>query len=205
MLVHTGTEDDVLDFFVAMPGRDGAERGSELVPIPVHFTAESAQVFHIGAASCGVPGTAAGLEQALERFGCDADGRAGDPAARLAREGVEVNPRQAYFLTILEPILTQFEEAASRSTRRAASILEEATSSASRARRRARAARRRGRGAVLPRRGRQAISEWVVERGGTLGHRGPRRVRADRARAGRGRLPRPPRCSPTRRRRRAGS
>ena len=56
MLVHSGEETVVLDFFVAVPGAEGTERGSELVPIPVYFTPESAQVFHVGAASCGVPG-----------------------------------------------------------------------------------------------------------------------------------------------------
>src|SRR5918992_814210 len=69
MLVHDGSEPVVLDFFVAVPGLDGAERSSELVPIPVHFTEESTQIFNIGAASCGVPGTPAGLVAAAERFG----------------------------------------------------------------------------------------------------------------------------------------
>ena len=63
MLVHSGDETTVLDFFVAVPGADGLERRSDLVPIPVHFTEESAQVFNVGAASCGVPGTPAGLER----------------------------------------------------------------------------------------------------------------------------------------------
>src|ERR1044072_7200811 len=69
MLVHTGSETTVLDFFVAAPGADGRERPSERVPIPVHFTPESSQVFHVGAASCGVPGVPAGLERAIELFG----------------------------------------------------------------------------------------------------------------------------------------
>ena len=34
------------------------------------------------------------------------------PAAALARDGFEVNPEQAFFLEILAPILTHFEEAA---------------------------------------------------------------------------------------------
>src|SRR5215207_1000009 len=50
MLVHTGSETTVLDFFVAVPGSEGLERGAELTGIPVHFTPESAQVFHVGAA-----------------------------------------------------------------------------------------------------------------------------------------------------------
>src|SRR5687767_5731289 len=69
MLVHTGAETTLLDFFVAAPGAEGLERTSELVPIPIHFTPESSQVFHVGAASCGVPGTPAGLERAVQLFG----------------------------------------------------------------------------------------------------------------------------------------
>jgi gamma-glutamyltranspeptidase/glutathione hydrolase len=70
MMVHgerVGTT--LIDFFVAAPGLDGAERSAELVPVPVHFDAETVQTFYVGPASCGVPGTAAGLEVALERFG----------------------------------------------------------------------------------------------------------------------------------------
>ncbi len=112
MLVHTGDETVVLDFFVAVPGVDGNERGAELVPIPVYFTPESAQVFHVGAASCGVPGTPAGLEEALRRFGSVPLAELTTPAARLAREGHPVNSEQAYFLSILAPILTHYPEAA---------------------------------------------------------------------------------------------
>src|SRR5919108_5190196 len=59
MLIHAPDENVLLDFFVAVPGRDGAERGSELVPIPVYFSEEVPQIFNVGAASCGVPGTSA--------------------------------------------------------------------------------------------------------------------------------------------------
>ena len=83
MMVHEGGGDDLIDFFVAAPGLDGIERTTELVPVPVRFDAETTQTFYVGPASCGVPGTAAGLAHALERFGtmplADA-GRAGGPA-----------------------------------------------------------------------------------------------------------------------------
>src|ERR671937_1318608 len=66
MLVHDPSREDVLlDFFVEVPGRTVGERRSELVPIPVYFSPESPQVFNVGAASCGVPGTAAGLAEAF--------------------------------------------------------------------------------------------------------------------------------------------
>jgi gamma-glutamyltranspeptidase/glutathione hydrolase len=112
MLVHTGRETKVLDFFVASPGADDLERRAELVPIPVHFTPEAAQVFHVGAASCGVPGTPAGLERALELFGSVSLAELAAPAAALARDGVTINREQAYFIAILAPILTHYEEAA---------------------------------------------------------------------------------------------
>src|SRR5690242_19422749 len=83
MLVHTADEDMLLDFFVEMPGR-GAERTSELVPVEILFDG-TAQIFNIGAASCGVPGTAAGLAEALARFGSAPLDELAAPAARLAR------------------------------------------------------------------------------------------------------------------------
>ena len=66
MLVHTSGEEgpavtELTDFFVAAGGADGAERGAELVGIPVDF-GDQQQDFHVGAASCGVPGNPAGLE-----------------------------------------------------------------------------------------------------------------------------------------------
>ena len=112
MLVHAGDENVVLDFFVAVPGADGTPRAADLVPVPVYFTPESPQVFHVGAASCGVPGTPAGLEAALERFGSAPLAELAAPAARLARDGHAVNSEQAYFLAILEPILTHTPEGA---------------------------------------------------------------------------------------------
>src|SRR5262245_25691696 len=69
MLVHRdGAEQTLIDFFVAAPGLDGIERRAELVPVPVHFDAETSQTFFVGPASCGVPGTAAGLARALDQF-----------------------------------------------------------------------------------------------------------------------------------------
>jgi gamma-glutamyltranspeptidase/glutathione hydrolase len=104
MMVHDGGETTLLDFFVAAPGREGTERTIELVPVPVHFDAETVQTFYVGPASCGVPGTAAGLEQALRRFGTMPLGELVKPGVELAREGAPVNAEQAYILDILEPI-----------------------------------------------------------------------------------------------------
>ena len=104
MMVHRGGESVLIDFFVAAPGKDGIKRRAELVAIPVHFDRETVQTFYVGPASCGVPGTAAGLELALHRFGSMPLAELARPGARLAREGAPVNAEQAYILDILAPI-----------------------------------------------------------------------------------------------------
>jgi gamma-glutamyltranspeptidase / glutathione hydrolase len=94
----------LIDFFVSAPGRDGIARGAELVAVPVHFDAETVQTFYVGPASCGVPGTAAGLEAALARFGTMPLAKLIESGVRLARDGAPVNREQAYILDILAPI-----------------------------------------------------------------------------------------------------
>jgi gamma-glutamyltranspeptidase / glutathione hydrolase len=110
MLIHAPPEDVLLDFFVEVPGRATPGRRSELVPIPVYFSPESPQVFNVGAASCGVPGTAAGLAEALTRYGSFSLGELAREPARLARDGVRVNTEQAFIFRILEPILSHEPE-----------------------------------------------------------------------------------------------
>jgi gamma-glutamyltranspeptidase/glutathione hydrolase len=109
IMVHRGAETTLLDFFVAAPGLDGIERTTELVPVPVHFDAETVQTFYVGPASCGVPGTAAGLEHVLGRFGSVPLAELVGPGVQLAREGTLVNAEQAYILDILEPIHARLE------------------------------------------------------------------------------------------------
>jgi gamma-glutamyltranspeptidase/glutathione hydrolase len=104
MTVHAGGETTLLDFFVAAPGLDGAPRTAELAPIDVVFDAETIQTFYVGPVSCGVPGTPAGLVEALRRFGSMPLEELVKPAIRLAREGAPVNHEQAYILAILAPI-----------------------------------------------------------------------------------------------------
>lgn len=110
MVARPGGEEVVLlDFFVAAPGLDQAPRRAELVPVPVRFDAVTEQVFYVGPASCGVPGTAAGLLSALERFGSAPLAELVGPAVALAREGAPVNAQQAYILDILAPIHARLE------------------------------------------------------------------------------------------------
>jgi gamma-glutamyltranspeptidase / glutathione hydrolase len=104
MMVSREGETTLFDFFVAAPGKDGIERGEELVPVPVHFDEETVQTFYVGPASCGVPGTAAGLELALRRFGSAPRADLVGAGVRLAREGAPVNAEQGYILDILWPI-----------------------------------------------------------------------------------------------------
>jgi gamma-glutamyltranspeptidase/glutathione hydrolase len=104
MMVHSGGETTLIDFFVAAPGLDGIERRAELAPVAVSFDAETVQTFYVGPASCGVPGTPAGLEHALGRFGSMPLSELVGSGVRLAREGAAVNPQQGYILEILAPI-----------------------------------------------------------------------------------------------------
>src|SRR5215208_1386475 len=107
MLVHTaGGEDHLLDFFVAAPGAGLDDpQPAELTPIPVEFAPEAIQVFNIGPSSCGVYGTPRGLTQALARFGTMPLGALTEAPMRVAREGAELTPIQAYLTKILGPIL----------------------------------------------------------------------------------------------------
>ncbi len=102
----------LLDFFVEAPGR-GADAGrrAELIPISVSF-GDAIQIFNIGAASVGTYGMAAGLAEASARFGRIPLADLVGPAAALARDGVEVNPQQAYVIEILGDIVLSTPEGA---------------------------------------------------------------------------------------------
>ena len=111
LVAGAGERPALLDFFVGAPGAgaDPAARG-ELLPVDVAF-GSVVQVFHVGAASCGVPGTPAGLTEAARRWGSVALAELAAPAARLARAGVALNRAQAYVFEILAPILLSSPEA----------------------------------------------------------------------------------------------
>ncbi|HEX5928983.1 MAG TPA: gamma-glutamyltransferase [Solirubrobacterales bacterium] len=170
MTVHRGGETTLIDFFVAAPGLDGVERRTELVPVPVRFDAETVQTFYAGPASCGVPGTAAGLVRALERFGSVPLADLVGPGVRLAREGAPVNAEQAYILEILAPIQERLPGTRELYAPRGRTLREGETF---RFPELAEALERFGaegaepfcRGEVAA-----ALSDFVVEHGGTLGH-----------------------------------
>jgi gamma-glutamyltranspeptidase / glutathione hydrolase len=112
LVVTPGQEQALLDFFVEAPGRDAdPSQRAELVPISVSF-GDAIQVFNIGAASVGTYGLPAGLAEASARFGRIPLADLVGPGARLAREGVALNPEQAYVIEILGDIVTATPECA---------------------------------------------------------------------------------------------
>jgi gamma-glutamyltranspeptidase/glutathione hydrolase len=105
MLVHRARDrsDRVLDFFVAVPGAGfPPEERAPMVAVGVAFGADATQVFRIGAASCGVPGTVAGLAEAHRRYGSLPWQELPRAAIELARSGVEVTPAQEFLHHVLD-------------------------------------------------------------------------------------------------------
>ncbi len=168
MMVHEGGEDTLVDFFVGAGGADGVERTAELLPIPVYFD-ETPQTFNCGAASCGVPGNPAGLEDVWRRWGSVPLERLGRPGIELGREGVRLTKEAEYFHEILHPILTSTPECAALYTPEGKQLVEgdvfhypEMADALERFAVHGADPFYRGETA-------QAVCDWVRERGGTLG------------------------------------
>jgi gamma-glutamyltranspeptidase/glutathione hydrolase len=108
-----GRPAQVADFFVSTPGRglQGAEAG-EMEAIDVGFGTDSdtTQVFHIGEASCAVPGAAAGLAAVHDAYGRLPWVELVQPAIELARDGFELSRAQAHLHAILDRILRHADE-----------------------------------------------------------------------------------------------
>ncbi len=107
-----GGDPILLDFFIEAPGR-GADTDAlaELIPVSVSF-GDAIQVFNIGPASVGTYGMPAGVSEASTRFGRIPLAELVRPAAKLARDGVELNVAQAYVIEILAGIVTATPECA---------------------------------------------------------------------------------------------
>src|SRR5215213_4194873 len=169
MMVHqAGEEDTLIDFFVAAGGADGVERNAELVPIPVYFD-ETPQTFYCGAPSCGVPGTAKGLEHVWHRFGTMPLERLARPGIELGREGVRLTAAAEYFHEILHPILVSTPECAALYTPDGRQLVEGDTfhypeMAEALERFAAEGSEPFYRGEVA-----RQVCEWIRERGGTLG------------------------------------
>src|SRR6478672_4025491 len=113
MLVHRARDRStrVFDFFVAIPGLDDDTPPGEMDHVDVDFSGGSTQRFHIGAASCAIPGAVLGLETAHRAFGRLPWRDLFRPAIEAARGGVELNAGQAYLHRILDLILRHTPEA----------------------------------------------------------------------------------------------
>jgi gamma-glutamyltranspeptidase / glutathione hydrolase len=113
MLVHRARDRStrVFDFFVAIPGLGGDRQPAAMDEVVVDFSGGSTQLFHIGAASCAIPGAALGLETAHRSFGRLPWPELFQPAIELARGGVELNDGQAYLHRILDAMLRHTPEA----------------------------------------------------------------------------------------------
>jgi gamma-glutamyltranspeptidase/glutathione hydrolase len=90
-----------LDCFVAVPSGVGAP----MVELHVPFGEELVH-YAIGAASCGVPGVAAGIAELWRAHGRLPWERLVEPALRLARDGVPMTLAHALCLEMLQPVLT---------------------------------------------------------------------------------------------------
>jgi gamma-glutamyltranspeptidase/glutathione hydrolase len=113
MLVHRARDrrETLLDFAVAVPGIGlHPGEGGEMEVVLVPFGAgETRQPFAIGAASCAVPGTVAGLAEAHRLFGTLPWQALLEPAIAHAREGVALTPIQALLHELLEQVLHRDE------------------------------------------------------------------------------------------------
>jgi gamma-glutamyltranspeptidase/glutathione hydrolase len=110
MLVHQGSDGKsrLFDFFVTVPGVPAA--AGDLLQLEIDFDGDTQQTFRTGAAAVAVPGTALGLEAAHRQFGTVPWAELVAPAARLAREGVELTPPQGYLHRILDGLLRHSPE-----------------------------------------------------------------------------------------------
>jgi gamma-glutamyltranspeptidase/glutathione hydrolase len=170
MLVHDPTAEPVLiDFFVQAPGLGGVERGAELEPVVIYFD-DTPQTFYIGAPSCGVPGTPAGLAHALGRFGTAPMAELVKPAIDLAWGGLPVNAMQSYIFQLLTPILNRYEEGQAIYAPRGSTLVEGDTFKFPEL---AEALERYGAEGADPFYEGEigtALADWVAESGGTLSH-----------------------------------
>jgi gamma-glutamyltranspeptidase/glutathione hydrolase len=113
MLVHRASDRStrLLDFFVATPGLGArSARRTEMESVDIDFSGESTQMFHIGSASCAVPGSVAGLAAAHRRYGTLPWRVLAEPAVEAARDGIELTRPQAYLHAILDLILRHTPE-----------------------------------------------------------------------------------------------
>jgi gamma-glutamyltranspeptidase/glutathione hydrolase len=108
LLARTEQGEEVLfDFFTDTPGRglENKDIDPHFFPVTIHFPG-SDQDFNIGLGSVAVPGNLKGFLHVHKRLGRLPLEEILQPAILLAKEGLELNDWQGYFLNLLEPIVT---------------------------------------------------------------------------------------------------
>ncbi len=108
LLARTNLGEEILfDFFTDTPGRglDDSDLDPHFFPVTIHFPG-SDQDFNIGLGSVAVPGNLKGFLHVHKRLGRLNLEEILQPAVHLARDGLELNDWQGYFLNLLEPIVT---------------------------------------------------------------------------------------------------
>ena len=97
----------LFDFFVDTPGQGlgASELEPHFLPVTVRFPA-CEQIFNVGLGSVATPGALRGYLHVHRRLGRLPLREVLAPAVHLARAGVTINHRQAYFLDLLTPIMT---------------------------------------------------------------------------------------------------
>ena len=111
LLARTNNGDEILfDFFTDTPGRGRPNDDPEphFFPVTIHFPG-SDQDFNIGMGSVAVPGNLKGFIHVHNRLGQLSLEEILQPAIHLARDGLELNDWQGYFLNLLKPIVTHSE------------------------------------------------------------------------------------------------
>jgi gamma-glutamyltranspeptidase/glutathione hydrolase len=101
---------DVLDFFVAQPGLGFDGEASPMPTVDIAFDPGTVIPYFVGAPSCAVPGTVAGLAEGHRRHGRLPWAELFPPAIEAARDGVPISPQHARLHVILDPILRRDEE-----------------------------------------------------------------------------------------------
>lgn len=111
LLAHTASgENRLFDFFTQTPHHRLATEDQAFYPILADF-GTTQQEFHIGLGAMAVPGMVRGLFAIHRALGRMPMPRIAEPAIAMARQGVVVNPLQAYLFSVVAPIYLASAEA----------------------------------------------------------------------------------------------
>ncbi len=94
---------EIFDFFTQTPRRRPTQGEVDFKPIMADFGAAQ-QEFHIGLGAVATPGAVAGIFAVHDALGRMPMADIAAPAIALARDGVRINPFQAYLLGVVAPI-----------------------------------------------------------------------------------------------------